>query len=183
MPTMPEQPNEEREIVVVNGQQFEVVKELKQNTEQTFNRVTIVESIYHENNDGPHQIHAEPFSYQLESDEQTYTRIMSIGTEWTKLDTGWLSNKVSMIYLLNKEGKMGPVRPIDKQIDEVNSRIIQICKLTYVDGKPYHIPVSYLSPRKSIRLEPNGPEGNLVEDYYLRCLSGSCKIQVSCLPL
>lgn len=176
--------NQIEETVTVGGKEYQVVKELKQNTDQSFNRVTIVESIYHENNEGPAQINTPSFSYQLTSDEQAYTRIMTVKEEWVPLDTGWLDGKVSMIHLFNMEGKIAPVRLSEEQKADIQSRVIEL-GISCVGPKPVEngmITCSYLSPRKSIRLETKGLSENLSQRYYLRCLSGSCKVQVSCLP-
>jgi hypothetical protein len=183
------QPENQQEFITINGEQFQVIKELKQNTNQSYNRVTVVESIYHENIDGPHQIHAQPFSYNLQSDEQTYTRIMTVGTEWTKLDTGWLNNKCSLIHLLNLGSRVGPTRPTEQESQEAESKIVELSIQHYIyTGKepsckePNHLICSYLSPRKSIRVEPKGPKCNLSDGYYLRCRSGTTRVQITALP-
>lgn len=170
------------ETVVVNGQEFEVLRGVKQNTDIKFNRVTVMESICHENENGPHQIPLSPFSYSLQSDEQTYSRIMTVGSDWVKMDTGWLGESVSMIHLYNMEGKLGPHRPTDEQKSEIESRVIQVA--VAIEGLP-KVPCSYLSPKRSIRLQCDGGEGkqNLSSYYWVRCTAGKCRLQVSALPL
>lgn len=179
--------SQDKSKVTVSNKEFEAIGELKQNTGNTFNRVTVVESIYHETNDGPTQIPTPSFSYELVSDEQAYMRIMNIGKEVQKVDTGWLKDNVSILHILNLEGKIPSVRMTEEQREEVSQKVIQVLvgQEALSDKKSIIIPFAYITPRKSIRLICNNFNGlpNLSQHYWIRSLSGDCKIQITCLPV
>ncbi len=69
------------------------------------NRVSVVERLYFQNHiDKESPIdHGSKFSINLKSDEQPYLRDQKVGTEWSKVDFGWLISSPGLFELTNND--------------------------------------------------------------------------------
>ncbi len=87
------------------------------------NRITVVETVYHQvMGDQPDCLESR-FTREVESQEQPYRRNCKVGEEWQALDTGWL-DEVSMLVIRNEEGTNLQVHPTEEQKADLAKKVL-----------------------------------------------------------
>lgn len=96
------------------------------NEKPGINRIVVVENVYHQGSDGMPTTHVYPrYTQFLTTDEQPYQRHTKIGEEWSRLDTGWLT-ECSLIVLENMEGLFQFRNPTKEEVEEAKKKVIEI---------------------------------------------------------
>jgi len=169
--------------------EFTPVSGTPKSTKKVSARLTVVESVYYQ---PPHGIgEVTPpmetrFSRPIESDESPYRRVsVTIGSEWTKLDCGWLEDlPCGHLVIQNMEGKFTQRIPTAEQILESQSRVIELKFLPESDFVPERellstTPVHIVIPAKeSCRFQPQS-----LKNLYLRCRNGEAKYTLTLIPV
>jgi hypothetical protein len=132
-------------------------------------RLCIVSSIYYQQkNRNPHSFEGK-ISRPLKTAEQVYTRHLTIGEEWTSLDTGWLQNS-SCILITNEEGKHLSSNPTDEEALSISQRVIEL-------GYTAHNSDTWLiHPKEFFAGSPSHLE------LRLRCKKGQAEITINIFP-
>lgn len=136
-------------------------------------RMTITEMIYHQQPDQQPSVIQSRFVRWLSNDEQNFVRQLSVGTEWRKLDTGWVK-AVGMLVIRNNEDRLGTI-PTTEQAEEQAGKTLEI-SIQHKAGEP-HAPSAIIRPGESARFEP-GEEIFL----YIRCRKGEVKTTINAVP-
>jgi len=134
-------------------------------------RVTVVETIYHQvQGEQPTTIDSR-YSRNLETNEQLYQRRFTVAEDWTLIDLGWAGKNVSLLHISNEEGRFPHNIPTLEELEEAAKRIIEV---SYVptSGMGWSIP-----PRESMRGLPTK-----VESLFLRCACGKAKCILTLVP-
>jgi hypothetical protein len=109
-------------------------------------RITVVERVYHQIIGEQATSVESRYSFDLETTEQPYKRIGSIGDqEWEPLDFGWLGTNVGLILLSNEEGKYLQTNPTEEEQAETAQRVIEV---SFQAGESSWI----VPPRQSMRV-------------------------------
>lgn len=88
------------------------------------NRITVVESIYHQEFGYAASSVQARYSRELESDSQPYgPRRMTAMEGWTLLDTGWI-DEAGLIVIENLEGKIPSIIPSENDKEELAKKIL-----------------------------------------------------------
>lgn len=146
--------------------------------------LTVVETIYHQagNDEQPTAV---PHTYMraLTSEEQAYSRVMSVGEDWMPLDSGWLQ-KCSQVWIHNQQLRRD-ANPTQDEREADSGRIVDVgIKLPSTeprdnwsppDGHP--VPTLWLHPNDSMRAPFTDPAM-----VYLRCRNGVAKVRVVVFP-
>ncbi len=153
-------------------------------------RLAIVETIYHQApGESPTSLPPLRSSWWLQSDEQPYLRELTVGEEWTKLDTGWIGEQVGLLVIRNKEGLFTQVKPTEQERREAEAKIIEIGYQQPDPGEqrnmfspPKHsivIPIAEIDPGRDIRLTPCI---SLIPGLRIRCRTGKAKLSLGVFP-
>lgn len=134
-------------------------------------RLTVVEQLSYEQQNGKHPQVRSAYSRSIGSDEEVYQRSLPVTPAWAPVDTGWVSSP-GMIHLVNEEGKNLTVIPTREERAAIDSRIIEV----KVDGAD-DSHVFLLWPGESMRVYP-GPGLKLVA----RCPAGPARCALSIFP-
>lgn len=138
-------------------------------------QMIVVEQLYHHAGDG-----TEPFAKdasfvrELASDEQVYERVMRVGGEWLPLDLGWLKDRPIGTMRLENLREPLTTQPTEEERAERAGRVIELVLCT---GDGMHMPFALVPPGESARFAPVNA-GRM----FLRCLSGSTKINLCLVP-
>lgn len=135
-------------------------------------RLTVVEMVYVQAPDsGPVAIESR-YGVWIESDEQTYTRRLTVGPEWQALDLGWLRDKpIALLHLSNEGNGRAFVTPTAEESAALAEQIVE------VTATRQYVPLSYLSPGESLRMPP--PDSF---EWYVRCRNGKAKCVLNLVP-
>ncbi len=87
------------------------------------NRLTVVETVYHQTATGEPDSIASSFFRELDSDEQPYRRKTKVGEEWTPLDLGWIK-EAGMLVICNDEGKGLTKIPTPEEKEELAKKVL-----------------------------------------------------------
>jgi len=68
------------------------------------NRLTIVEKVYLETEEGTEQVDSISERLLESLEDEIYSRNMKVSTSWMELDTGFIGNDASLIIIQNKGG-------------------------------------------------------------------------------
>ena len=107
-------------------------------------RMTVVEQIYHQCADQSPESFGSSFNVVLKSDEELYKRRIDVGTDWTKVDTGWVKC------------------PTLLRIEHINPSADAQPLILGVEHAGVVVAVSFISPGRSVRIEP-------ISVLYIRC--------------
>lgn len=133
--------------------------------------LTVVQTYYHQQEGmQPTQVETR-YTRELGTDEQPYVRHGKVGSEWTRLDSGWLT-ECSLLVIKNNEGRFTDRIPTQEQRQEVMSRVIELAF-----GKA--------NPTCSLLVHPNEAHPMHVtslKDIWLRCSKGEAKLSVIIFP-
>ena len=139
-------------------------------------RLTVVESVHCQTVDSSPWGISTSFERTLKTDEQPYVRKLTATEEWTKLDTGWLT-ECSMLVLVNEEGLFKGRQPTPEQKIESAKKVIEVgCALPHLDTIRC-IGAWELPPKESMRGCPT--ELSIV---FVRCQHGTAKFTVYIFP-
>ena len=134
-------------------------------------RITIIETIYHQQQDEQPTMIEHKFSKELDTQEQLYQRRTKVGEEWQPIDCGWVgAENTGIIILQNEEGDFPKVIPTEEEREEVNKKILEVS----YNGSEYSMLVF---PQESIRLHPSSPK-----DLKIRCRSGNARLTIYAIP-
>lgn len=135
-------------------------------------RLTVVEMVYVQTpNAGPVAVESR-YGVWIESDEQPYTRRLTVGPEWQPLDLGWLRDvPIALIHLSNEGYGRSLVTPTAEQSATLTEHIVE------VSATRQYVLFSYLSPGESLRVPPPG-----VVDWYVRCPNGRSTCVLNVIP-
>ena len=118
--------------------------------------------------------------FWLETDEQPYQRKLKVGTEWQPLDCGWLEGKgVSLLVLVNEEGKHLTVVPSEQQKAAVSGRVVELGVQTMygMGDAPGIVPIAPLRPGLSLRFAPADAKA-----LRLRSRAGEARVTLTLFP-
>lgn len=136
-------------------------------------RLTVVDVVYHQGlGDQPTSVESR-FGRWLNTDEQPYHRKIKVTTDWMPLDLGWLGTQISMLVLMNEEGRHFQVYPTPKERALIEERIVEI-------GIEVHDHVEecwLIPPGESIRAQPVAPDRLRV-----RCRRGEARCVLTLFP-
>ncbi len=113
-------------------------------------RLVVLKSVYHQTaNASPTLLPPVNFSRNLLSDEQVYTREMPVGTEWAKVEVGWVEN-VGYLVIANPEGFSMPAQATAEEIELARSRRLLVG--IEIDGAV--VPITALNSNEGIDFDP-----------------------------
>lgn len=134
-------------------------------------KLTIVESIYHQPfGEQPTQVENR-FEQILSSSEQPYQRKLKATEEWQQLDFGWLES-VGMILIVNTEGKFLQLQPTEEEKEETAKKVLELCYRISVCPFGWSI-----LPGASFRGQPNDPT-----TLHIRSQSGVTRFMLYAWP-
>lgn len=134
------------------------------------NRLTVVETVYHQTfGEQPVSVESR-FERELQSDEQMYQRRKIATEEWQPLDLGWVE-EVGCVVAQNTEGQFLQLIPTPEQRAENAKKILEVAYL------PAAGMVFYVPPGESLRLYPSHPK-----QLVIRCQAGTVKYTVNIIP-
>ena len=109
------------------------------------------------------------FCRWLETDEQVFPRITTVGPDWEQVQAGWLSSGCSQLVLENIEGQCLQRQPSPEEQADIALRIIEL-------GERQGMTV-LVRPGESCRLEPSS-----LSTLLMRCLHGRAKYSLTLFP-
>lgn len=131
-------------------------------------RLTVVETVYHQDPaNGPTAFEA-PFGRQLETDEQPCVRRLTVGTDWQALGGVWLAESCQVV-LRNEEGQFHGPLPSAQQKAEAAARVVEVGVSDMV--------LAVVRPGESCRFEPAD-----LHTIRVRCVAGSAKVTAAVFP-
>lgn len=143
-------------------------------------RVTVKETVYHQQHGRNPQVIESKFCHDLETTEQLYERHLQVTEEWQPLDCGWLKDKVGMLIIQNDEGQFLSVNPSEEERLAAAKKTVEI---KYDRYRPKHIAVNdfyscwLIPPGESMRARPSHASG-----LSIRCQSGVAEITLYLIP-
>jgi hypothetical protein len=132
--------------------------------------VTVVNKAYHQPGDSDPTCVETGYSYFLETDEQPFTRIHTVGEDWIPLQTGWLTDS-SLVIISNDGAKRANVVLTEEEEDERSKRFILVA---FEDTSR---PTIIIRPGRSAEFEPLTLNG-----IKIRCTKNSVRYTASILP-
>jgi hypothetical protein len=131
-------------------------------------QLVVVETIYHAATGCEPTAAESRFARKLETDEQPYTRRITVTQEWQQVDTGWIT-EAGMLRLANKEGEGLQVQPTAEERAAMASKIVELS----VDGSAPWL----IFPGESFRGMPSE-----LESLRVRCRSGEARCLITIFP-
>jgi hypothetical protein len=151
-------------------------------------RLAVVATVYHvPQDDEPVSVQYQ-FDRSVRSDEQTYTRRVKIGEQWTPLDHGWVE-QAGMVVVSNDEGRFLKANPTIEEKAETSLKIIEIAVvaiMTSEKNRTMHspprlpdvtVPFGLVYPGETTHLTPLD-----VKTLRLRCRSGTARVSLTVIP-
>ncbi len=132
------------------------------------NRVTVRSTVLFQSVEEDPTEYPLHFSQFLESKDEAYSRVLTIGKEPTALDLGWVQGGVSLVVIENRTALPTTVKPSP---DELASLATKVLHLSY--GGPGFL----IRPGRGQYVEPETVEG-----LVLRCLQGEARVRVTVIP-
>jgi hypothetical protein len=130
------------------------------NRKVQFNRITVIEFVYHKAQDRSPAVHENRYTRMLASDEQFYSRSTKVGEGWKPLDLGWFEedpNKIGLMVLVNDEGKKTAANK--EEAEDVSKRILEL-------GLKTDSVFALLPPGESMRFVPHKAEELVIRSSY-----------------
>lgn len=141
-------------------------------------RLVVIEQLYYQGvGQQPISIDSR-FIKTIESEEQPFTRLFTVSTEWTPVPIGWLTY-VSRICISNDEGKhlRHQLSTQDKVL--LSKKILYIGTACYLCGMPGVVHTfSYLLPGEACQVQ-----AFQVQDLRLKSETGEVPVTITALPL
>lgn len=131
-------------------------------------RLTVIDSVYHQAPGKDPDQYETKFSRPLESEEQVYDRDLIATEEWTQLDKGWIES-CSQLLIMNTEGKTVQTILSQEENSELAEKILEIRQGTEVTW--------LVPPKESVR----GIPANL-DTIFIRCRKGTANYTVVLFP-
>ena len=158
-----------RQLIAANPR-LAVPRQLKDQRPVLKPRLTVIETVYHQEPGSDPTSFTSSFPVLLETTEQPCIRKLRIGQAPQSLDT-WLSS-VSELVVRNDEGtyRDRPGRPSEEDKEDVKKRVIEV----YASGQI----IAYVRPGRSCRFEPSDSKS-----IQLRCQHGEAKVTIAAFPV
>jgi hypothetical protein len=135
--------------------------------------VVVVETVYHQlGSDQPTTVYGQDghhYGYDLDSDEEPYSRRKVATEEWKPLDCGWAPNG-SLLLIRNDEGGQVKVNSSSEERTDVDDRTLE---LSYDPDTVQWV----VKPGRSMRASPINPQ-----KLSIRCHKGSARYSLCLLP-
>lgn len=136
-------------------------------------RITVVEQVYCQSDEGSDLSMPSSFSYRSESDAQVWQRTKTIGEEWEQLERGWVTSP-SLLLLRNEGCPARAIKPTPEQREDDASRLLELAVL--INEGPFIL--STIPPGQSARIPfPVRPDM-----LWVRCRNGSTRYTVHMVP-
>lgn len=129
-------------------------------------RVIVVEQVTYQGGEPTLGFSQPPYSRDVQSDEQPYQRVMTIGEEWQLLDFGWIKDNCGMLLVANKRPQRSTY-PTPDEARAVEDAVIEFTVGGLVFG---YVPVG-----EDCRICPVG-------QWQVRCRKGKAQIVVTAIP-
>lgn len=134
-------------------------------------RLTVVEQIYFQADDGQPMPSTSQHVHRTEDHEEPYVRTTEIGEDWTPLDRGWLG-KTSCLILKNAPRTYSRL-PNEDEVAAMNHAVLELAIKT---GDTY-TPISPIRYNRTMRYEPTD-----LTNLYIRCRKGKARCSVYIYP-
>lgn len=121
--------------------------------------MTVVETVYHQTEEGEPATHSSPYSRTLQTDEQAYRRLMKFGRERVPLDWGWVGERGCGMLVLHNTGR---------------NTVYALCS---------DVLVLKLLPGETCRFQPYQTAGWAVSGESPVDAGGACRLDVFAIPL
>jgi hypothetical protein len=140
-------------------------------------RLSVVEYVYHQQPGQQPRAVEHRFCRDLQSDEQTYTRVFQATEEWSPLDTGFLGSNVGHLSLVNEEGRQSSASLSPEEKLDLAKRVVEVgLFINYLGGHHIHS-FCVVRPGESIRLTPTN-----IGEYRACCLAGKARCTLTLIP-
>jgi hypothetical protein len=116
-------------------------------------RLTVVEQLYHQDSAGNATPVTTTFCRHLQSDEQPYSRRITVGPTWQHIDHGWLDKQPIGMLVVANNGKPGDGSNVELGV-----------YVGFSNGTPMAQHVAVILPGEALRLQPA-----YISDLRLRC--------------
>jgi len=141
-------------------------------------RLTVVETVYHQpEGEEPTAVESR-YSRRLLTNEQLFQRRCRAGAQWQPLDTGWV-DAAGLLVIENREGRFLQRRPTDAERLEAAARILEIT--VERDSTMHAAPLEpdwFVLPGESMRGHPAK-----LANLRVRCQAdGGARFTVSIVP-
>lgn len=143
------------------------------------NRITVVESVYHQNG-MIMRGHQAAFFRLVGTDEQIFERSFWVGEDWAKLDLGWYADKlgsIGMLVIVNQEGKFDHNPTEEEKAEAAKKLLVWGPHIKELD-KP--VPFGIVPPGETARYCPVEEVNDRA--LYIKSLHGKSKYRVVILP-
>lgn len=140
------------------------------------NRITIVDTAYHQSGGNPPTSLVSRYGYLLKSDELPYTRgSKTVGEEWTRVDLGWFSEKenegkAGLVSIQNLGGPPSNKQPTPEERVLEAERVLEV-RLGQGGG------VWEVEPGRHLRGQPSD-----AGELQVRCRKGTTRYSVVVFP-
>lgn len=157
-----------RQLIAANPR-LAVPKKLKDQGPVLKPRLTVIETVYHQEPGSDPTSFTSSFPVLLETTEQPCIRKLKIGQVPQSLDT-WLSS-VSELIIRNDEGtyRDKPGRPSEEDKEDVKRHVIEVLR----NGQL----TDYVRSGRSCRFEPSD-----FKSIQLRCQHGEARVTIAAFP-
>lgn len=137
-------------------------------------RITVVEQVYCQSDEGSDISMPSSFSYRSSSDAQVWQRTKTVGEEWEQLERGWITSP-SLLLLRNEGGAARTTKPTADEREEDATRAIELGVL--LDGDDPLV-ISTIPHGQSARI-PMPIRPSLL---WVRCRNKSSRYTVHMVP-
>jgi hypothetical protein len=87
-------------------------------------RITFLETIAHTRPGKQPTAVESRWTRSVDSSEQVYTRQITVGKDWTKLDPGWITS-CALLHIKNEEGRF-VVNPTEFELELLKKKIVEV---------------------------------------------------------
>jgi len=137
-------------------------------------RLTVVEHVYYQaTGEDAWEVPNSSYSRFLTTDEQPYVRKLTATEEWTKIDTGWLT-ECSTLVIVNEEGGFRSRLPTEEQKEETAKKILEVG----FHQHNYDVGWLVVLPQESLRMCPSH-----LGKLFIRCQFGTAKFTIYIIPV
>lgn len=138
------------------------------------NRVLTIEQVYLQGADSEPVLFELRESTSLQSDEQPFDRVLTVGEEWQPLAKGTWIPEPGLILVTNTTYKKArQTNPTEEERKALAGAVIEI-RMSGQDSVPF----AAIPPGKGVRILPAAT----VDQYVVRCKVGSARYRVVLLP-
>lgn len=145
-------------------------------------RLTVVETVYHQEPGQQPTALTTRYGRPLETAEQPFTRRLRLGDAWQPLPAGWL-DAAALLHLVNEEGRQLTRQPTPADRQALAGRVVEVGVLPPghwgLSAETAVAPVVcwLVRPGESLRAEPAA-----LAALVLRCRQESARVTLTLLP-